>query len=293
MKKYAFHLVYLLIISILSYQLWAKTTVDARAFEQVERVLANDLSLIKSNTEKLKMDIARKAMAYPRPTFTQYAKSSEAIAKFVEHKLEWIKGRQQAIKRGEQVKISEIHDTLSTLIPLFLTNVDENDKNKRAKSFGLQKLIHTDSFSNGIKQNMHLYLAVLKNQIQTDVIEVFNYLFQNMNICDFGAHSRLVVMVEPKNQAAFEGETFEADIFLTPQIFYPQSEEDSNFTVKVNNQEIRSKFGIGHYKKTENEVGNKTMKVEIGVKNPLTGQFVSYDKTFEYRVLPKCCHDCH
>ena len=77
MKNLPLHVFYLSIIGILSFQLWSKTTVDNRAFEQVEKVLEEDFSLSAFAVDNLKMATTKNARAYPTPNNLNILKKYE------------------------------------------------------------------------------------------------------------------------------------------------------------------------------------------------------------------------
>ncbi len=75
------------------------------------------------------------------------------------------------------------------------------------------------------------------------------------------------------------GEKFVADIFLSAY-----SSSADNISINANGANIPIKEGIAHYEAGTSGVGERTVKVNINVKNPLTGVTETYSKDFKYEV---------
>ena len=114
MKNLPLHVFYLTIIGILSFQLWSKTTIDNRAFEQVEKVLEEDFRLLNGNAERLTKEIANVVRAYPKPEHLAFLEYTENINKLTQEKKVWVDKKIGDIKGGKSVSSTEINIALKS-----------------------------------------------------------------------------------------------------------------------------------------------------------------------------------
>jgi len=77
----------------------------------------------------------------------------------------------------------------------------------------------------------------------------------------------------------FSGEKYESSIALGAY-----SSNSDNLSISVNGSLLPVSNGVAHYQSTSTSLGPKSYQVKINVKNPLTGEIKSYDKTFGYEV---------
>ena len=75
------------------------------------------------------------------------------------------------------------------------------------------------------------------------------------------------------------GDKFAADIFLSAY-----STSADNISIAVNGSNLPVKEGFAHYEASTSGVGERTVKVSINVKNPLTNEIKNYSKDFKYEV---------
>lgn len=76
-----------------------------------------------------------------------------------------------------------------------------------------------------------------------------------------------------------QGEKYAADVFLSAY-----STTADNISIAVNGSNIPLKEGIARYETTTSGLGERSLKVSINVKNPLTGESKNYSKDFKYEV---------
>lgn len=77
----------------------------------------------------------------------------------------------------------------------------------------------------------------------------------------------------------FNGEKYESSIALGTY-----SSNAENVSISVNGSSLPVSNGVAHYQANTTSLGPKSYQVKINVKNPLTGEMKSYDKTFGYEV---------
>lgn len=289
MKNLPLHIFYLSVISFLSYQLWSKTTSNSRAFEQTERVLKKNDIFLDGSRYYLEKDITKLVKAYPVPAIVEYLKRVEAIKKASEDKKQWIDEQIVAIKQGRTVTLNEISDSIKDLTSLFINSVDEGERNQMKKQFGLQVLMNEDSLSEDIKRHASLYLTILKNQMQQDVIAYFNYANMKTNSDIDIRYDAFRLAIAPKQATVIVGETFEANVYIANY----NTSIDKHCKMSSDGTDLAVIGGIAHYSKVGKTLGKQIFTAQCLYTNPLTGQKRLYEGSFEYLVLPKCSINCH
>ena len=290
MKNLPLHAFYLIIIGILSFQLWSKTTVDNRAFEQVEKVLEEDFRILSGTAENLTKEIVNAVRAYPKPENLNFLKEIQAFSRFSQEKKVWIDQKILAIKEGKTVSPTEINNALKSHNELILKIAVFAGTTGEAQNFGLQKMIDSDTFQRGLESKPIVFLLMLQNQIQNDKINFFIYVKNRMNwsIDTDASWGRIKVCIAPKKAVLFEGEKFEADIFLAQYLGMP----NDAVTITSEKEILPLKDGVSHCSKVENTIGLKIFQAEAKIKNPFTGQETISRGQFEYNVIPKCRQNC-
>ena len=289
MKNLPLHILYLSIISFLSYQFWSKTTSDTRAFEQTERAMKHNDIFFNEYRHYFEREIDKFVKAYPVPKAVEYLKRVENIKKVSEDKMQWIDGQIVAIKQQKTVKLTEINDSMQDLTSFLINSVDEEERNSMSKQFGLPTLMNVDSLSDGIKHHSSLYLTVLKNQIQQDVMAYLHYAYMKTGPDIDMRFDAFRVAIAPRQATMIIGETFEADVYLTNY----SSSIYNHYKMASNGIDLPIRNGVAHYTKVEKTLGKQTFKAQCLYKHPLTGENRLYEGSFEYLVLPKCSTDCH
>jgi gliding motility-associated protein GldM len=85
--------------------------------------------------------------------------------------------------------------------------------------------------------------------------------------------------VSAEKSYVIQGEKYVADVFLSAY-----SSKADNISISVNGSPISMKEGLAHYETTTSGLGERSYKVSINVKNPLTGEVKNYAKEFKYEV---------
>lgn len=76
-----------------------------------------------------------------------------------------------------------------------------------------------------------------------------------------------------------QGEKYAADVFLSAF-----STKADNISISVNGSNLAIKEGIARYETSTSGLGERSYKVSINVKNPLTAKVDNYSKEFKYEV---------
>ncbi len=123
----------------------------------------------------------------------------------------------------------------------------------------------------------------LLRKIQTDAktsnTTILNYLFKQVSGEEI-KFDAFEPVVSARKSYVIKGEKYVADVFLSA---YSTSAGD-NTEIYINGKRYPVKDGKATYEVPTSSIGTKKYKVEIRVKNPLTGEVKTYTKEFEYEV---------
>jgi hypothetical protein len=314
MKQWYVHLIYLSVIAYLGYNYWSSVQAF-KAFEQLDRQLKMDYSVMDNSAERIHTEISKYYFAYKNERSAFHFRNSERtmqitnnIANFIgDNRKEFVKinGGSDTLNKVNLInensskttnrfftnaKITEIKGKLSEFSKILLDSI--RDKTM-VESCDLSQLIADDKYWELIKtlptNGALAQLTFIRNQIKTDQIKCLNYHFREMQ-GDQGCFrfDKFKVVISPYKSGLIEGEAFEADVFLG--VF--SSNLGSNCKIKINGEFVEIQEGVAHFKSKNQTIGTKTIKAEAIIRNPLTGQTTTSEGSFEYQVLPKCSRDC-
>lgn len=316
MKQWYFHVIYLSIIAFLGYNYWSSVQAF-KAFEQLDRQLKMDYGAIDELASRTFRNIQKNCDAYQYPhNMRQYintitAKNAvDSLIAFIDaQKTEFtdlnggldmtkyaplINGNSTKTSKifFSDTKINDIKDRLTGLNRIFIDSINyKGSKEKLMKEFRLPQLLTENDYLNPLKtlpaNAVLAKLTALKNQIKIDEIAFLNYEEGETapNYCGFTSFKTAIT---PKKAVLVEGETFEADVYITSYSI----NLGKNVVIKVNGEPLEIKEGVAHLKSKNQTIGTKTIRAEVLIKNPLTGQTTTSVGSFEYQVLPKCSRDC-
>jgi hypothetical protein len=277
-----------LIIGILSFQLWSKTTDNNQTLEQIEKILEKNNMLHKQTCDYLKDAIDKNTSTNPNK-FSEYQLKSVEISSVIKAKMQYLDRTYFNLKQGQNITLNTIKDSLKILPQLFSSITHYRyDSLQLAEKYALNRLLYTDIFTNGIKKCLPLYINVLKNQIQLDAIVGYDFLLDKVSGRMSVPIQKVIIAIFPKKASLIEGEKFEADICLASYSTYP----GNGVIITVNNQNLPIKDGIARYTSLTKTTGIKTIKAQASIKNPATGEVTTVNNQYEYQVLPKCSRDC-
>ncbi len=288
MKNLWLHGIYISIIGVLGFQLWAKTAVAKQAFSQVDSVLATNYQILNSNSDNIIKDI--KGWSSTNPEKYDYLikkvglvnKSTKSVENVLsEHILK--------LDEGKIVSVFNIKKALQTFLNNLNTVPDSTLCKEIMNNSEVFKLMNVDTFWTCFKDNQVIFLNILLNQVKLNQMRYLNYI--NDKVCgkiELRCSLGYRVAIAPKSALLIEGETFEADIYLID--YYKNYGSMLTFTVE--NENLTKNDGVAHYSKIESGTGLKKIKVKATICNPATGESTTAISEFEYHVLPKCSKNC-
>lgn len=107
---------------------------------------------------------------------------------------------------------------------------------------------------------------------------VLNYVAKKVGGEDI-KFDKFTPAVSADKSYVIQGEKYAADVFLSAF-----STKADNVSISVNGSNLPMKEGIARYETSTSGLGERTYKVSINVKNPLTGQTENFSKEFKYEV---------
>lgn len=317
MKQAYVHVFYLAVIAFLGYNYWSSVQAF-KAFEHLNKQLNVDYSILEDAAGLMHRDIQRNRKFYPTPILNRHADMAEKITNATATLIEFINANKTKfvqLNNGfdmpnnkdsinnpnststskfffTEAKIKEIKGKLSQFSTILMDSISNpNDKTMLLEQVGLPLLTDNNDFWQLIKtlpaNAILAELASIKNKIKVDEIALLNYYVSQTTFCGvrFDAYK---TDIAPKKAVLIEGESFDADVFLTAF----SSDIRSNVIFKVNEEVLDINQGVAHFKGKKESVGTKTFKATATIKNPLTGQVTTAESIFQYEVLPKCKRDC-
>ncbi len=319
MKNLRFHLIYLVIISFLTYQYWIKAQAleeAVRSIEGFDKLIRNNNEVVNKSSIMIKNEIEKNVHAYASPPNMLFLKRAENIMLASNQIYNWLDKQKLEFSNftggynkeapsvlanrlsskasdlffSEQ-KIREINDSL-TRFQTYLDDISDTvNLHQLQKLYVSRNLTNNNVFWKSLRNKTNAdalaQLSSIQNQIELDKIPYLNYLY---NIVGWGGwgFNQFKVAIAPKKAVLIDGEKFEMDAYLT----HYSSNPGPYVTFWVNDKEISPKEGFAHFEKLETTVGKKTVKAEVRIKNPLSGQITTTIGVFEYEVLPKCAKNC-
>jgi len=123
-------------------------------------------------------------------------------------------------------------------------------------------------------------LSKLKTDANTSGNMIINYLSGKVG-ATVVKFDKFVVVSSPKQTYLLQGDTYEADIFLSA------ASSQAKVRVSVNGSSLPANNGVATYKSTPSGLGEQSYSAKITVTNPFNGKTETYDKTFKYTVGTK------
>lgn len=197
------------------------------------------------------------------------------------------------VDQGEGMKLkAKIEDLKSK----FLSFVDKEDQ----ATFSLPLNIDNESWKKSANAKKdwadftfgHMPLGACEpifskfiNDIKASEAAVLNYLAGKVGLTDKVVLDKFRVVAAPKKSYLLNGETYEADVFLSAAA---GSDSKTGISISVNGAALRTDAeGIGKYSVKATSLGKKIYNATATVTNPVTGERKSYTSQFEYEVGEK------
>lgn len=122
-------------------------------------------------------------------------------------------------------------------------------------------------------------LRKIENDARASNAAVLNTLFKKVSGEDIKFDAFEPVISASKGYV-IKGEKYVADVFLSAY----STSASGNTSISVDGRSLPVKEGKATYESVASSIGTKKYSVNIGVKNPLTGEVKTYKKEFEYEV---------
>lgn len=126
-------------------------------------------------------------------------------------------------------------------------------------------------------------LGKMQSDVKTSSAAVLNYCLKKVAGEDIKFDAFQPAISAPKGYV-IAGEKYEADVFLSAY-----STQADNISISVDGRSLPIKDGVAKYEVSTSATGTRTYKVNIAVKNPLTGDTETYSKEFQYEVGRRSC----
>jgi gliding motility-associated protein GldM len=122
-------------------------------------------------------------------------------------------------------------------------------------------------------------LAKMQSDAKASTSAVLNYCSQMVNGEEIIRFNMYEPVLAANKSYLTTGEKYEAKVFLGAY-----SKDANNISINVNGASLPVDAGSATYTTTASGLGEKSVSVSIGVKNPLTGETKTYEKKFTYEV---------
>ena len=285
------HGIYLSVIGVLGFQLWAKTVENQTAHNSVmietEKILKENNIVLHYITDMRLAEIEKYSTTNPlhynhfgiraRTVFESSKSFTAVLARNLSN-----------LEKGEKVNVKEIKDSMLECSQKLKSIVEKPDSILFKRIF-IQKILHNDTFWTDFKSNEKIYLALLKNYILLDELMLQNYIMDSFGCIRVEIRlDAYKVMIVPQKNQIFEGEEFKADVFLVHQVF-PVVDNVSFFN---GTQQLIANDGLVQFSEMANAKGLKTIKIRAVIPNQETNENVYLQSEYQYNVLPKCSQNC-
>jgi gliding motility-associated protein GldM len=308
-RQLMINLMYLVLTALLALNVSAEVM---NAFFSLDKGLKNSRGIVEKNNEQVLESINKQADAYKNPTNEKYranAKEAQLVAADFVNYLEGI--RTQLFDKAKGASKNDptipkdirnkdittkmfVNDGLGAEIEAKiketrakLLELADNDKGvESALPLDVEPLPANTDMKNWaeykFKQMPVAAVFPLLGKIQSDAknsaTAVLNFCAKKVGGEDIKFDAFAPAISAPKGYV-IRGEKYSADIFLSAY-----STQADNINISVNGNGLPIKDGVAHYETTANGLGSETYKVNISVRNPLTGQTQNYTKDFTYEV---------
>jgi gliding motility-associated protein GldM len=121
-------------------------------------------------------------------------------------------------------------------------------------------------------------LGKIQSDSKNSYSAVLNYVAKKVGGEDI-KFDKFTPAVSAEKSYVIQGEKYAADVFLSAF-----STKADNVSISVNGSNLPIKEGIARYETSTSGLGERSYKVSINVKNPLTNQTENFSKEFKYEV---------
>jgi gliding motility-associated protein GldM len=121
-------------------------------------------------------------------------------------------------------------------------------------------------------------LGKIQGDAKNSATAVLNYIAVKVGGTDI-KFDKFTPALSAEKSYVISGDKYVADVFLSAY-----SSSADNISISVNGSGVAMKDGIAHYEAGTSGVGERSVNVNINVKNPLTQKIDNYSKEFKYEV---------
>lgn len=308
-RQLMINLMYLVLTALLALNVSAEVM---NAFFSLDRGLSSSRAIVEKNNEQLMSSIDKQADAYRNENNEKYrnnAKQAQQIATEFNSYIETVrkeifdlaKGpskndptipkdiRNKDVttryfineKKGDEIE-AKINETRQKLLALA-----DNDKTVESSLPLLVESLPTGTTARNwpefkFKQMPVAAIFPILGKMQSDAknsaTAILNYCADKVGGKDI-KFDKFTPAVSAEKSYVIQGEKYAADVFLSAY-----SSSADNININVNGSSLPIKEGIAHYETSTSGVGERSYKVNISVKNPLTNTTETYSKEFKYEV---------
>lgn len=125
-------------------------------------------------------------------------------------------------------------------------------------------------------------LRKFQNDIKSTESSFLNYLATKVGTTTDVVLDRFTVVSAPEKTYVINGETFKTDVFLSASA---SAESNTGVSIKVNGSALSvNDDGVATFTTTASGVGKKSYNVEASIRNPVTDEIQTFNKTYEFEV---------
>jgi gliding motility-associated protein GldM len=303
------NLMYLVLTALLALNVSAEVM---NAFFSLDKGLKNSRTIVENNNDQLMASIDKQADAYRNDSNEKYrnnAKQAQQIANDFTSYIESIRTDMFGIAKGpsnddptipkdirnkdvttryfiNEGKGKEIEDKINETRQKLLALADNDKGVETALPLVVEALPANTDAKNWaefkFKQMPVAAVFPILGKMQADAknsaTAILNYCAKKVGGEDI-KFDRFTPAVSAEKSYVIQGEKYVADVFLSAY-----STSADNISINVNGNGLPVKEGIARYETSTSGVGERAYKVNISVKNPLTGQTEVFSKEFKYEV---------
>ncbi len=303
------NLMYLVLTALLALNVSAEVM---NAFFSLDKGLKSSRTIVENNNDQLMASIDKQADAYRNESNEKYrknAKEAQNVANEFTAYIETIRKEVFDLGKGpskndptipmdirnkdvttryfiNENKGKEIEDKINetrqkllaladndksveTALPLMVEELPANSPSKNWPEFKFKQMPVAAVFP---------ILGKMQSDAKNSATAILNFCAKKVGGEDI-KFDRFTPAVSAEKSYVISGDRYVADVFLSAF-----SSSADNISINVGGSNLPLKDGIARYETSTSGVGERTFKVSINVKNPLTGQTENFSKDFKYEV---------
>lgn len=308
-RQLMINLMYLVLTALLALNVSAEVM---NAFFSLDRGLSSSREIVENTNVQLLSNIEKQAEAYNTPQnqkYLQNAKEAQVIANEFTTYIESIRKDIFDLGKGpskndpdipkdirnkdvttryfiNENKGAEIEAKINETRQKLLALADNDKDVEKGLPLMVEALPPSTSAKNWpefkFKQMPVAAIFPILGKMQSDAknssTAILNHIVKKVAGDDI-KFDKFTPAVSAEKSYVIQGEKYVADVFLSAY-----SSSADNISINVNGSNLALKEGIAHYETSTSGVGERSYKVNISVKNPLTNKTDTYTKEFKYEV---------